>query len=178
MPVVNGLVLDGYRSLPEVCAPLAAKLTRCFWVVDAQSGPFYSSWMYESEQNQALAERQLWDVPALADTTTCGLRPGSIPRFANRLIVDESSYYYAINSPEPEALARATALAPHVGDLSKPFLRTLEKFADLFMCHVDGWWEFYCGRPDWTRCLRSAWPDCFERSLSPAGEPPSSGCPG
>jgi hypothetical protein len=177
MPVVNGLVLDGYRSLPEVCAPLAAELTCCFWVVDCQSGPFRSSWMDESEQNEALTERQWWGVPALANTSTSGLRPGSIPRLADRLIVDEWSYYFAIEAPEQQALARATALAPHIGDFSKTFLRTLADLADLFICHADGWWEFYCGRPDWSRRLRSAWPDCFERGLGQAGEPPPRGRP-
>jgi hypothetical protein len=175
MAVASGLVLDGYRGLAEVCAPLAAELSRCFWVVDIQSGPFDSAWLYESEANEALVESLWWEVPALANTSTSGLRPGSIPRLADRLIVDEWSYYFAIDAPEPKGLARATALARHIGDFSEPFLRDLDGLADLFICHIDGWWEFYCGRPDWSRRLRSAWPDCFERDLSQARLPPSRG---
>jgi hypothetical protein len=176
MPVVNGLILDGYRTLAEICAPLAAELARCFWVFDCQSGTFRSS--YESEErNQALAERLWWDVPALANSSSCGLRPGSLPQFADQLMFDEWTYYFAIDAPEQLALTRATALAPHIGDFSEPFLRTLDGLADLFICHADGWWEFYCGRPDWSRRLASAWPGCFERGLGKAGEPPLSGDP-
>jgi hypothetical protein len=173
MPIENGLVLEGYRSLAEVCEPLATDLSRCFWVVDCQSGPWKSAWFYESRRNQALAASQSWSVPALAETSTFGLRPRTIPRLADRLIVDEWSYYFAIDTPEQQALARATALAPHIGDFSQAFLRTLDHLADLFICHADGWWEFYCGRPDWSCRLRSAWSGCHERGLGEAGKPPS-----
>ncbi len=166
MPVESGLVLDGYRSLTEVCAPLANELSLCFWVVDSQSGPFDSAWLYELEENEALIESLWWAGPALANTSTNGLRPGSIPRLAGRLIVDEWSHYFAIDAPEAQALARATALASHMGDFSEPFLRNLDSLADLFICHADGWWEFFCRRPDWSRRLLSAWPNCFERDLS------------
>jgi hypothetical protein len=175
MPVASGLVLDGYRALAEVCAPLAAELSLCFWVVDIQSGPFDSLWMFETEANEALVDGLLCEIPALENTATCVLRPGSIPLLADRLIVDEWSYYFAIDAPEPQALARATALACHIGDFSEPFLRDLDGLADLFICHIDGWWELYCGRPDWSRRLLSAWPECFERDLSQACRPPSSG---
>lgn len=101
MGLAVGLVLEGYRSLPEICAPLA----------------------------------------------------------------DE----YA---PEHEALRRATALARHIGDFSLPFLQRLDEFADLFVCHVDGWWEFFSGRVEWYERLRAAWPECRERDLSQASLPP------
>jgi hypothetical protein len=175
MPVVSGLVLDGSRSLAEVCAPLATELSRCFWVIDCQSGPWKSDWMYESERNEALADRQLWDVPALANTSTSGLRPRTLPRLADRLILDEWSYFFAIDAPEAQALVQATALVRHIGDLSEEFLRTVDSLCDVFLCHVDGWWEFYCGRPDWCCRLKAAWPGCRERGLGSAGQPPSSG---
>lgn len=171
MSVTSGLVLEGDRSLAEVCEPLANESSLCFWVVDIQSGPFDSLWLYESAANEALVASLWWEVPALANTSASGLRPGSIPRLADRLIVDEWSYYFAIDAPEPQACARATALARHMGDFSEPFLRNLDSLADLYICYIDGWWEFYCGRPDWSRRLLSAWPDCLERSLSQAGRP-------
>jgi hypothetical protein len=175
MTVECGLVLDGYRSLPEVCAPLAAELARCFWAVNLQSGPFDSLWMFETEANEALVESLRCEVPALENSSTCVLRPGSIPRPADRLIVDEWSYYFAIDAPEQQALIRATALDRHIGDFSEPFLRTFDGLADLFICHANGWWEFYCVRADWSHRLLSAWPDCFERDLRQAGQPPSRG---
>lgn len=172
MPLAVGLVLEGYRSLPEVCAPLADEWARSFCVVDVQSGPFDSLWLFDSPENEALTERLAWDVPALANTSTNGFRPGALPRLAGRLLVDEWSYYFAIDAPEEDALRRATALARHIGDFSLSFLERLDEFADLLVCHVDGWWEFFSGRVEWHERLRAAWPDCRERPLAQASQPP------
>ena len=42
----------------------------------------------------------------------------------------------------------------------------------MFVCHGDGWWEFYTGRDDWYQRLRNGWPGGRERSLAEAGLPP------
>jgi hypothetical protein len=172
MPIATGLALNGRRSLSEVCAPLAADLDRCFWMVDLYSGPFLAHWLFASEENEATFDRQYWDVPAFADTSTHGFRPGTIPRLAEHLVLDEWSYYFAIDGREDAALRRATLLAGHIGDWRESFLRRLDEAADLFLCHVDGWWEFYTGRPEWLSRLRGAWPDCLVRPLARAGTPP------
>jgi hypothetical protein len=172
MAVDAGLVLDGYRSLAEVCAPLAEELSRCYWLIDIQSGPFKAMWWMESEENEAEVERVSWPVPGTAGTSTRGLRPGSLPRLADRLVFDEQSYYFAIDAAEDEALSRAGVLERHMGDCSESFLRELDRYGDLLIWHVDGWWEFYTGRPDWRRRLREAWPECYERPLGDAGDPP------
>jgi hypothetical protein len=172
MPILVGLVLNGRRSLAEVCAPLAADLDRCFWVVDLYSGPFRCDWLFASADNETRAEQQFWDVPVFAETLTHGFRPGTIPRLADCLILDEWSYYFAIDAPEDVALQRAPLLAEHVGDLGEAILRGLDAAADLFICHVDGWWEFYTGRSEWFDRLRAAWPDCVVRPVARAGRPP------
>ncbi|MFO0969588.1 MAG: hypothetical protein U0793_28855 [Gemmataceae bacterium] len=69
MPLATGLLLNGYRSLAEVCAPLAADLGRCFWVVDIQSGPFRSDSILASDENEALADSCFLDLPAFALST-------------------------------------------------------------------------------------------------------------
>jgi hypothetical protein len=172
MPITAGLVLKGRRSLAEVCAPLAADLDRCFWVVDLYSGPFRSDWLFASADNEALAERQFWDLPAFEDTSTHGFRPGTIPRLADLLILDEWSYYFALGGHEDVALRRASLLAGRPWDLSERFLRGLDAAADLFLCHVDGWWQFYTGRADWFNRLRAAWADCAVLPLGRVGPPP------
>jgi hypothetical protein len=172
VPTVTGLVLNGNRSLSEVCSPLAADLHRCFWVVDLYSGPFRSKWLFASTDNEALAEQQYWDILAFANTGAHGFRPGTIPRLAEHLILDEWSYYFAIDAPEDVALRRASLLAWRIGDLSADFLRQLDAAADLFLCHVDGWWEFYTGRKDWLDRLHTAWTDCIVRPVERAGNPP------
>lgn len=173
MPALPGLVLDGDRSLPEVPAPVADELARCFWVVDIQCGPLDSRWVYASPKNEALVGRLAWSVPAFENTSTFGFRPGTVPRLARRFLVDGWSYYWVIDAAEPEALRRATALAGHVGDFSREFLRRPDEVAALFICHGDGWWEFFTHRPDWHRQLRAGWPECRERSLAKAGSSPS-----
>ena len=45
-----------------------------------------------------LAEQQYWEIPAFADTSTYGFRPGTIPRLADHLVIDEWSYKIAINT--------------------------------------------------------------------------------
>ena len=132
MPIDAGFVLSGNHPLREICEPLANELSRCFWVTDVQSGPFNSLWLYESAENETLAEEQLWDVPAFKNTSTFGLRPGSLPLLADHLISDEYSYYFAIDAPEHQALPRATSLARRIGDFSEPFLGRLDTLADLF----------------------------------------------
>src|SRR5215203_2521599 len=92
MAVDVGIVLDGNRSLKEVTRPLGAELTRCFWMVDIQSGLF-TPWRYESDENEAIVEEQYWDLPEIARGSTQGLRPGTIPEWAGQIIVDEWSYY-------------------------------------------------------------------------------------
>ena len=172
MPILTSLLLPAPRSLSEVCAPLAAELERCFWVVDLYSGPFRADWMFASEANEALAERHFWDLPAFANRSTHGFRPGTIPRLAEHLVLDEWSYYFAIDAAEDVALGRASLLAGHIGDQSPEFLRRMDEVADLFMCHVDGWWEFYTGRSGWFARLRSAWPECIVRPVQRLGTPP------
>lgn len=89
MVIDTRLILSGNRSLPEVCAPLAAEFERCFWVVDLYYGPFKTAWLSESDENEALFGRQYWKVPAIANTSMHGFRPGTIPQLAEHLIVDE-----------------------------------------------------------------------------------------
>jgi hypothetical protein len=173
MPLETGLVLTGYHSLRKICAPLSNELAPCFWVIDTQSFPLTSLVLDPSPENEAIVDRLFWKVPALVNTSTCGFRPGLLPQFADDVLVDEQSYYFAIASDGDEALRRATLLADHIGDCSLPFLQRLDDFADLFLYHGDGWWEFFTGPADWHPLLRSHWwPNCRERSLSQAGKPP------
>jgi hypothetical protein len=168
MAIESGFVLPGQVPLSEICKPLALELSRCFWLVDVQSGLFRSRF----DLTEDLVERLSWPHPATEQSSTRGLRPGSIPHLAPHLKVDEWSYYFAIDTAEEEAFERVWKLAPRVGDLSEAFLEHLDELADLFIMHVDGWWEMYSGRPDWIRRLRDAWPDLQERPLCLAGVSP------
>ena len=172
MPVTAGLVLQGDHSLPEVCAPLAHEMERCFSVVDVGAGPFDSLWLFASPDHERIVEELSWDVPFLANTSTHGFRPGSLPRLAPHLLVGEWSYYYLIDASEAEASRRARELATHIGDLSEEYLQRLAAEADMLICHVDGWWEIFTSRPEWRELLVAVLPGCRGRPLSEAGTAP------
>jgi hypothetical protein len=172
MPVKSGLVLKGYDRLEVVLRPLAPYPTRCHWVIDDQTGPFDSLWIYGTPENEALLGRQFLDVPECRNTSTTCWRPRTLPKLASHLIVDEWTYFFAIDAPEEEACRRAGLIVRHIGDLSGEFLDGLDSLADLFMFHADGWWEFYPTNLNWYHRLRSRLPGCTERSLRRAGEPP------
>jgi hypothetical protein len=172
MAVKSGLVLEGRHRLEAVCRPLSAHLTRCYWVIDDQTGPFDSRWVHGSPDHGALLRRQFLDVPECRDSSTTCWRPRTLPKLADRILVDEWTYFFAIDAPEEEARSRAGRIARHIGDLSVGFFEGLDGLADLFLFHGDGWWELYTARPDWHQRLRSGLPGCTERSTRRAGKPP------
>src|SRR5689334_21769313 len=92
-----GLVLAGDHPLDSVLRPLAPYLTRCHWIIDDQSGPFDSSWMYESPENEELLDRESLDVLECENTSTTCWRPRTLPRLAAHLVVDEWTYFFAID---------------------------------------------------------------------------------
>ncbi len=173
MAVKSGLVLEGYHRLEVICRPLSAYLTRCYWVIDDQTGPFDSLWIYGSPENEALHDRQFLDVLDCENTSMTCWRPKTLPNLATHLVVDEWTYFFAIDAPEEEARIRAGRIARHIGDLSREFFEELDGLADLLMFHADGWWEFYAARPNWHDSLRSSFPGMIERSSKRAGEPPA-----
>jgi hypothetical protein len=173
MPVKGGLVLKGYHRLEVICRPLSAYWTRCYWAIDNQAGPFDSRWTYGSPENEALLARQFLDVPECRNSSTTCWRPRTLPKLAAHVVVDEWTYFFAIDAPEEEARIRAGRIARRIGDLSRAFFEDLDGLADLFMFHADGWWEFHAARPHWHDRLRSSLPGCTERSSRRAGEPPT-----
>jgi hypothetical protein len=107
---------------------------------------------------------------ASGPTTPGGAWPIDVSRTRSSLSTSGRTTLQS-RGPEAAAVRRATSLARHVGDLSEPFLRRLSVVADLLICHVDGWWEFFTERLEWHQRLRSHWPQCRERPLSLAGRP-------
>ena len=158
MAVKSGLVLKGYHPVEVVCRPLSAELARCYWVINDQAGPFDFLWTYETPENEAFIDSQFLEVPACENTSTTCWRPGTLPNLASRVVVDEWTYFFAIDAPEQEVCSRAGRIDEHIGDLSCEFLERLDGLADLFMLHVDGWWELYTVRSDWHDRLLSGLP--------------------
>lgn len=162
----KGLVLSKDESFSEVIRPLRAELAPCFWLVSHQSGgPFDSLFV---SQNEALFEKQRFDVPACRHTDCSCWRPATFPRLAERVILDEYTHFFALQCGELEMRQWAEAYARQ---LTHEFGR-LEQRADLYLVYGDGWWEIYTPHADWLRRFRHAFPTSCDRSWRKAGQPP------
>lgn len=169
MTVTTGLVLDGGIDLVEILRPLAEPLQRCYWVVDSQMSPF-DRWFCATPNSEEILSLHHVDVPECRMTSTDCWRPGTIPKLCTGTPTDEWTYFFAIEGSEEEVKRRAARIAIWIGNLSAEFFAELDTLADLFLMHVDGWWELYTGRQLWHDILKTRLPDSRERSSRHSGE--------
>jgi hypothetical protein len=167
-----GVVLPGYLPFRAVIQPLAVEVAPCFWLIDDQSGPFDSRWVYASPANEALRERKWFDAPECRNTSASCWRPHTFPRLAEHIVVDEWTYFFAMRCREDEVPQRAAWIVRHIGKLTGEFFEHLSRAADLFLFHADGWWELYTHHVGWSRKFRPVFPASYERSWQKAGQPP------
>lgn len=166
--ITSGLVVPHAIELRAVLAPLAADLAKCYWLIDAQSGPFRDNL---PGQNEAVYDELLVETDACRGTSCSCWRPGTLPRLADQVVVDEWTYLFAMQCDETGVPERAEWLRPRLGKFDADFFAGLPAVADLFVIHADGWWEVYTSREDWQCELRVAFPDAFERSVGEVGLP-------
>ena len=172
MTETTGPILSGDYNLDNICRSLEQHLERCFWVEDNQMSPF-SRWCDETADSDEILLRHHVDVPECRSTSVNCWRPGTIPNFCAGTASDEWSYFYAIDADEIEVKKRAARVRDYVGDLSPKFFAEFESLVDLFMMHVDGWWEIYSRHTVWLVLLKRELPNCFERSSRFAGHSPT-----
>ena len=166
-----GIILAGEQKLSAVMHPLAAELAPCYWLLDVQSGPFDSRWLDASPENQAMVERKWVNVPACDGSASCW-RPHTFPQLADHVVIDEWTYFFAMNCREEDLARRAEWIVRRIGKMDAEFFGGLGGVADLFLFHADGWWEFYAPQAAWRVKLAAAFPTGVERSWREAGEPP------
>jgi hypothetical protein len=118
-----------------------AHLDSLFWIVDCQMGPVRSGWIYESVEHERIFEELHVKVPAFDSKSTRLWRPGSFSRIGHVLYFDEWSYFVGFNSTESDAVARATRIG--CPSFTPEWYASLEREGELFMVHVDEWWENY-----------------------------------
>ena len=167
-----GIIIPRPAELRAVLEPLAGELADCYWLVETQSGPFRDYYVPEKE---AAYDALALDTEACRDTSCSTWRPGTLPDHADQLVVDEWTYLFAMRCDESDVAARAAWLMPHIGRFGAGFFAGFESVVDLFVMHVDGWWEVYTRHSEWHRQLRRAFPESFERSVAEAGAPPHEG---
>lgn len=66
----SGLIVPRDASLDEVIASVRGELSEWRWIVDAQTGPFLSTWRFSDEKTELLVDRIWIDIPEFANTST------------------------------------------------------------------------------------------------------------
>jgi len=107
---MRGLYCPSGDSFLDLLRPMAADLDSLYWIVDCQTGPVRSDWIYESDEHERVFEDLHVEVPAFDSTSTRLWRPGSLSQVGHVLSFDEWSYFVGFQSTEAEAVARATRL--------------------------------------------------------------------
>jgi hypothetical protein len=144
---MRGLYCPSDNSFLDLLRPMFTRLDSLYWIVDCQSGPVRSEWIYESAEHERIFEDMHVDVPRFESTSTKLWRPGSLSQIWNVLYFDEWSYFVGFESTEAEAVKRATRIG-FPGSFTPEFYTSLEREAELCVVQVDGWWEIYPARAE------------------------------
>jgi hypothetical protein len=167
-----GLILPGCHSFRAIIEPLDG-LTNCFWLIDSQQPLFRSHWRYGSPENEARCEKQWFDVLACRNSSSSCWRPHTFPPLAKQVVVEESTYFFAMLCGEEEVPKRVEWIVQHIGDFTGEFFSRLGQEADLFLFHGDGWWELYTHHLVWQRKSSEAFSKSYKRSSRKAGRSPA-----
>lgn len=170
--ITTGVIIVGDLPLPAILSPIAADLDRCFWLIDSYSGPFRSSWLYASPDNEAIYDEKFVETDAGRNASISCWRPGTLPRYAEHVVIDEWTYLFAMQCDESAVAQRVDRIGRWLGKFNEDFFAQMEE-AELFLMHVDGWWELYTANTGWRAEVRAAFPQSFERPTTEAGTPPA-----
>ncbi len=166
---MRGLYYQSDSSFLDLLRPLSSYLDSLYWIVDCQSGPVRSDWIYATEENERTFEDMHVDVPAFESTSTHLWRPGSLALVGHTLYFDEWSYFVGFHSTGADAVERASRIG--FPSFKPDFYSSLERDGELCMVQVDGWWEFYPARGELFRRIMECIP-C--REIVPRPPEPSS----
>ena len=167
--ITSGLVIRQTMPLKTILAPFAAELSKCYWLIETQSGPFRDHHLPDKE---AAYEKLFFETDACRDSSCTCWRPGTLPRHAEQVVIDEWTYLFAMRCDESSVAQRASWLRRKLGRFDAEFFAKLGEVSDLFLMHVDGWWEIYTAHEEWQREFRIAFPRSLKRSAGEAGRPP------
>jgi hypothetical protein len=167
--ISTGLIIRGYEPFEAVIRPIATELESCYWLFDIQAG----TWRLATDDLDTLYDEKFVRTDTCDHTSMSCWRPGTIPKRAAELIIDEWSYLFAMRCEESDVERRAAWLSRRIGKFDEDFFAGLEGAADAFFMHVEGWWEIYVADPEWRRMLRQAFPSSAERTYREVGRPPS-----
>jgi hypothetical protein len=126
---------------------------RLFWYLDFYQGPFWCC-VQADEDSDRLVEAFSVDVPSFRDDPARSVwRPGTFPRLASDLMLDEWSCLIGLAAREEHLPA---LVAPFAGTpmLSEVFFASIERLAQVGIVYVERWWEAYTLRLDWLAQLQ------------------------
>lgn len=148
-----GLATPNSSNFFKVFQDLLFRFSPYHWLIDSQSGPFRITDKTDHEILEAELEKYLVDVPRLVNSSTLLWKPGILPRFAELLVLDESTYLIGLPAEEQQAIQSAIQLA-ETKRLSPMFFDLIERKSVVFLMHVNTWWEIYSADSSWTNPLR------------------------
>ena len=144
---MHGLYSRSENPFVDILAPMFERLDSLYWIVDCQSGPIKHDWRDATEENENAFLGLFLTRPGHQNVSSKTWRPGSFSVVKDHLCFDEWSSFLGFQSSESEAAAKAERLwKPEL--YSDEFWRGLKREGELYLVHMDGWWEFYPARPD------------------------------
>ncbi len=174
----SAIVVVGSYSFDEILDPIAGELTEWCWWISVQGSPIESRWLHASDNNFELVEKLAIRVPEFENHDTTAFGRLFVPHLYRHIRIDEWSYFYTSQmSVDVDRHLVQTSIAFERGvsanrTLSGDFLTLLSDCDDLFLMHVDGWWEIYTTNARWRECWLMTFPDAFIRSWKRAGKCP------
>jgi hypothetical protein len=141
-------------TLAAALAPVAKRCEQLDWAVDLYSGPLrYQDWIDESPGSLMSYHRAQEGLPM------GWFARGFLPRYADRLIVDEWSCYLGFDSRTLDAAELVRLLGDGRALSARPALfGVVEEHGLLFMLRVArGWWEAYTPDAVLMEQLRLGW---------------------
>ena len=141
-------------TLAAALAPVARRSEQLDWAVDLYGGPLpYSDWIDESPGGLMSHHHAQEGLPM------GWFGRGFLPRYADRLILDERGYYLGFDSRTLDAAELVRRLGDGRGLSARPALfRVVEEHGLLFVLRVArGWWEAYTPDAVLMEQLRCGW---------------------
>jgi len=135
------------RAFGLLFAPVMAELAARYWIIDSQSGPFSITDKPNFRELDGLLDTYFVETPDFENSSETLWRPGTFPKFADLLVVDEWTYLLGIDGPEEDALLKAVQIS-RTPRFSDEFFTSISNAHAVLLVYPDGWWEVYADAVD------------------------------
>lgn len=152
---MQGLLFASDQTFAELLDVLQDELSRLYWLLDLQSGPFDVYGQEDYAELDRELDRLYIDVPRFETSSNSLWRPGIFPEFAPLLYEDAHSYLVGFSANEDTAAGIAESLLDAGDYLTRPFFTALEQRAKVFAAKISSRWEVYPTDTAWLDHLQA-----------------------